>query len=113
MHDEAFSVKAQELATIYLKTRRKKGSVLLVPVNLYANHPARAAFMQQVLQMDARQWSSYYDTLHFQGVRSVKAVTTTTLMREYLLHVRGAIGYLPTESVTAPLVEIRRFTVAP
>lgn len=105
------NISARELKPIYLKTVLKHSSVVLLPLNLEANHAARKRFMQSVLHVDATVWNSYFDRLHFQGVASPKVVTSTVLMKQYLLRIHGAVGYIPTADVTKPLVEITRFRV--
>lgn len=105
------SIGASELKPIYLKTVLKHSSVVLLPLNLEANHAARKRFMQSVLHVDATAWNSYFDRLHFQGVSSPKVVTSTVLMKQYLLRIHGAVGYIPTADVTKPLIEITRFRV--
>lgn len=94
---------------VYFKTMTRLGDRAALPLNLPASHPARTAFMQKVLEVDALTWDAYYDELHFDGISAPQVVASPEAMKRYLLRIDGAIGYLPTGSVEPPLVEILRF----
>lgn len=98
------------LGNIYFKTVTIVDGTPLLPLNLPASHPARKAFMEQVLRSDFETWDTYYDAMHFQGVQAPHVVPSPEAMKRYLLRIEGSVGYLPTRQVEAPLVELKRFS---
>lgn len=97
------------LQQIYFKTVTKWDTIGIVPLNLPASHPARKAFLRQVLQTDYRTWDAYYDELHFHGISAPQVLPSAAAMKTFLLKVDGAVGYIPSEEIVPPLVEILRF----
>lgn len=106
---EGMEITRSMVRNIYFKTMTRLQAHALLPLNLPASHPAREAFLHEVLGVGFDAWDLYYDEMHFEGVSAPQVVPSVEAMKRYLLHVEGAVGYLPSASVSAPLVEIMRF----
>lgn len=106
---EGFDITRSMVKNIYFKTLTRLNARRLLPLNLPASHPARQAFLHEVLGIGFETWDLYYDEMHFEGVAAPQVVPSVEAMKRYLFRVEGTVGYLPTQSVTEPMIEIIRF----
>jgi len=102
-------VKGDDLKNIYLKKLTKRNGTNIVVLNLSYSHKARKAFMQNVLHVDFYDWDSYYDEMHFMGIKSPLVLESSEAMIKFLQKVDGSIGYIPTAMMDKKLIEITRF----
>ena len=100
----------RDLINIYFKKMNNKNGQHLVAFNLSSSHPARLAFLTQVLKTDLVAWDSYYDELYFRGIKSPPVLKSAKAMMQYLQKVEGAIGYIPSADLTKNFTEITRFS---
>ena len=99
----------KELKSFYFKKRRYSNGVKVVPLNLSFSHPARRAFMQDVLSVQRVFWQRYWDKMHFKGVDTPVVVESIEAMKMYLLKVPGSVGYLPSSMESENFYEIGHF----
>ncbi len=98
-----------ELRNIYLKRLRTKQGVNIIALNLPYAHTARKAFMSQVLHVSEWEWSSYYDEMHFMGIKPPQVLRSEQAVTHFVKKVEVAVGYIPTALISDDYIEIARF----
>jgi hypothetical protein len=94
------AISRDELREIYLRRQRLwPGGARVVPINLPADHPARARFSQLVLGRSASDLMPYWNTRYFEGVTPPAVVRSPAAVRAYLAAEPDAIAYLPLADV--------------
>jgi len=102
-------LKKSDLLNIYFKKMGQKNGVSIVALNLSASHPARRAFLQQVLGSNLHEWDLYYDQMYFMGVKTPPVLKSPESMLKYLSKVQGAIGYIPKKNLRQEYIELTSF----
>ena len=103
-------IKENALQNIYLKKMTQSNQYRLIVLNLSSTHTARKVFMQKVLHVNALDWSSYYDEMHFMGIKAPIVVESIASMLTFLHKIEGSVGYVPSSYVDDTLIEITQFS---
>ncbi|MDP8566450.1 hypothetical protein [Methylophilus aquaticus] len=91
----AVSVSVGDLASIYWrKTLYNAHGKPLHPVNLFAEHPLRVRFSQQVLHSHPKSQLGYWNGLYFNGVLPPYTVQSEEAMLRYVADTENAVGYV-------------------
>lgn len=89
------TVTASDLPSVYWrKTLYNANGKPLRPVNLFAEHPLRVRFSQQVLHSHPKSQLSYWNGLYFNGVQPPFTVQSEEAMLRYVADTENAIGYV-------------------
>ena len=102
-------LKKSDLKYIYFKKMRQKNGISITALNLPSSHPARKAFLKQILDSDLHHWDIYYDQMYFMGVKTPPVLNSSEAMIKFLHKIDGAIGYIPSKEVSGSLIELARF----
>lgn len=98
----AVNVSASDLPSIYwrkiLYTQQGKP---MHPVNLFAEHPLRVRFSQQVLHSSPKSQLGYWNGLYFHGVQPPYTVQSEEAMIRYVADTENALGYIDACHVDA------------
>ena len=90
----------RDVERIYLKIRRFWGDgVPIVPLNLEADSPLRAAFVAQVLSMDSARLAAYWNERYFNGVFPPTVLSSPAAVKRYVATDARAIGYVDARDV--------------
>jgi hypothetical protein len=103
------SVETSTIKKLFLLQQKFVESSKIVPFNLSGRSELRQAFEKSVLQMDQSTLKSYWMERHYDGVRPPKQVSSVSAMKNYILKVGGAIGYLPKEEVSSEMKQLATF----
>jgi hypothetical protein len=89
-----------DLTQIYLRRRRFWDDNLpIVPLNLAAGIPLRAAFSRVVLQQSEARLAEHWNRQYFYGNLPPATLASTEAVRRYVASDRNAIGYVPASEV--------------
>ena len=99
----------KDLKNIYYKKMRQKKGVSLIALNLPSSHPARKAFLQQILASNLHMWDLYYDEMYFMGVKTPPVLESPEMMVKFLFKIEGAVGYIPSSQVNKKFIELAKF----
>jgi len=90
----------RDVERIYLKMRRfwRDGAPIL-PLNLEADSPLRAAFVGRVLSMDSTRLAAYWNERYFDGVFPPTVVSSPAGVKRYVANDARAIGYVDARDV--------------
>lgn len=102
-------LKKSDIKNIYFKRLKQKNGYTIIALNLSSSHPARIAFLKQVLNTDLETWSQYYSELYFRGIRSPTVLKSEKSILKYLEKVDGVIAYIPSSKMDNRCIEIMRF----
>ncbi len=99
-------VTAKTLERIYLKRKILwSDGQRIVPVNLPANHPLRAAFTKRILKRSHGALVEYWNERHFNGVHPPVVVESEEAVKRFVREVDGAVGYISRSSLE-PGIEV-------
>ena len=91
---------------IFLRKQQFVEGQKVVPFNLSASSNERKHFETKVLKMEQSSLKSYWIESHYNGVRPPKKVNSITAMKQYILSIKGAIGYLPKDQITTTMKQL-------
>jgi len=91
---------------IFLRQQKFVDSQKVVPFNLSVSSNERKSFETKVLKMEQSSLKSYWIESHYNGVRPPKQVNSITAMKQYILNIKGAIGYLPRDQITTKMKQL-------
>ena len=95
---DAFSLEL--LGHIYLRRKRFwDDGTPIVPLNLSAEAPLRAAFTERVLRQSDARLADYWNRQYFYGVTPPATLASTAAMRRYVAADPNAVGYVPASEV--------------
>lgn len=102
-------LQAPVVRDIFLRKTRELAGITLVPVNILGEPPARVQFESKVLEMDREDLNRYWITSHFQEVSPPSTQASFDAIRQFVIRVEGALGYIPIEMVTEELKVLYEF----
>lgn len=84
-----------DVARIYLRTRRfwSDGSAI-VPLNLEAESPTRAAFTTRVFSLDPEHLAAHWNAQYFHGLFPPTVLASPAAIKRYVATDPRAIGYV-------------------
>lgn len=89
-----------EVAQIYLKRKRHwDDGAPIVPLNLPAGTPYRAAFSQAVLRQGEARLADYWNRQYFYGILPPATLASTDAVLRYVATEPNAVGYVPASEV--------------
>ena len=93
-------VSADMLTQIYLRRKRYwEDGTPIVPLNLAAGAPLRAAFSRLVLGQDEAHLAEYWNRQYFHGVLPPATLASTQAVVRYVAGDPNAVGYVPADEV--------------
>jgi hypothetical protein len=94
------TISRDELREVYLRRQRLwPNGGRAVPINLPADHPARARFSELVLGRSPNDLVSYWNARYFEGVTPPAVLRSAAAVRAYVAAEPDAIAYLPSADV--------------
>jgi hypothetical protein len=97
-------ISQEELSRIY---RGKKlfwaDGTRIIPVNLAADHPCRKRFSRVVLGLLPEEMQEYWNAQYFHGISPPYVLSSEEAVLRFVTETPGAIGYLCTTAITAPV----------
>ena len=106
---KSLHIHKDDIKNIYLKKLTQKDGISIIPINLKYSNALRKYFMQKILRIDAQEWDSYYDELHFIGVRTPLVLESNAAILKFLERFEGVIAYIPSKYVSKQFIEIDKF----
>lgn len=91
---------------IFLRQQQFIEGVKVVPFNLSIASDTRKKFESKIFNMDQLSLKSYWMERHYDGLRPPKQVSSVSAMKQYILNVNGAIGYIPKSELSSDVKEI-------
>jgi hypothetical protein len=93
-------ISLDDLRELYLRRRRVwPDGRRAIPINLPADHPARALFSQTVLGRSMRDLVPYWNARYFEGITPPTVLQSPAAVRAYVEVEPAAIGYVPLADV--------------
>jgi len=96
-------IESKELKKLFLRKQKFVSSLKIVPFNLPKSSELRSYFENKILKMSESSLKAYWMQRHYDGVRPPKQVSSVSAMKNYVLKVAGAIGYLPRNEVSSEM----------
>ncbi|GAA5315007.1 MAG: hypothetical protein AseanaTS_02110 [Candidatus Pelagadaptatus aseana] len=102
-------LEAAAVKDIFLRKTQEMAGVGLVPVNILGDPPVRVRFESKVLNMSREDLNRYWITRDFQDLSPPSTQASFEAVRQFVIRVDGALGYIPKAMVTEELKVLHEF----